>query len=515
MELIIFGFQTSCRFMKKGLILFVYFVVSVLVVYAQKSHLDSLFFLPEYTDSVYRLQPAVPAFAPDYYTSLLYGVDYSKRTNRLNFNKFTLKSGIENKTGLFHLDSIVSTGWDEEKQIALRTSRQLVHLESGGKNMQIRNYEWSADEGHWLINEVQLFYFGEEGYLDSTEIQQYVTINYKLLIKTFYSYDDGCLQSEYTLEKFDEYGYWAKTGRTEYEYDSLKRLTNVYLQEWDDFNDHWSVYKLAEYSYDSLSNLISETGFDYDSYEMVATKKYELAYTYSTENILSECVEYIEGWNTGEFVPERKQVFSYDDALINLEKETFYNWNYDLDTWQEDIRLIYHNEPIGEQLHLVAEEEWNEQWIPIKKTIFFSDNSIGGDELENSEFFLNYMSFFIYDGVISDRIEKYRFENDVWVVSGNTIYYFSENTSINIASIKENQIKLYPNPVDYYLNIEYSDGYELTCVIRDLFGRKVKQTFIKGMYERLDLSSLQNGIYIVELYEMNKSGILKQKILKL
>jgi hypothetical protein len=186
-----------------------------------------------------------------------------------------------------------------------------------------------------------------------------------------------------------------------------------------------------------------------------------------------------------------------------------------LDTWQEDIRLIYHNEPIGEQLHLVAEEEWNEQWIPIKKTIFFSDNSIGGDELENSEFFLNYMSFFIYDGVISDRIENYRFENDVWVVSGNTIYYFSENTSINIASIKENQIKLYPNPVDYYLNIEYSDGYELTCVIRDLFGRKVKQTFIKGMYERLDLSSLQNGIYIVELYEMNKSGILKQKILKL
>jgi len=500
--------------MKKELILFLYFVVSVFVANAQKSFLDSLFYLSEYADSVYRLQPAVPALAPDYYTSLLYGVNYSEKANRLNFNEFTLKSGIENKTGLFHLDSIVTTGWDEENQITLRTSRQLVNLESGGKNMQLRNYEWSADEGHWLINQAQLFYFGEDGYLDSTEIQQYVSISYKLLIKTFYSYNDGCLQSEYTLEKFDEYGGWDKTGRTEYEYDSLKQLTHVYLQEWDDLNEHWSVYKVVEYSYDAWSNLISETGFDYDSYEMVATKKYELTYTYSTENILSECVEYIEGWNPGEFVPERKQVFTYDESL-NLEKETFYNWNYDLDAWQEDIRLTYRNEPIGEQLHLVAEEEWNEQWIPNKKSIFFSDNSIGEDELENSEFLLNYMLFFIHDGMISDRIENFRFENDLWIDSGNTIYYFSENTSTNIASINENQIKLYPNPVDDYLNIESSNGYELTCVIRDLFGRKVKQTLIEGMYERLDLKSLQNGIYIVELYATDQTGIFKQKILKL
>jgi len=64
----------------------------------------------------------------------------------------------------------------------------------------------------------------------------------------------------------------------------------------------------------------------------------------------------------------------------------------------------------------------------------------------------------------------------------------------------------YPNPADDKLYIANFSGVEskIKCIVYDLSGKKVKEDSFNGQYHMLDISSVQQGIYVVALSNSGK-----------
>src|SRR5690606_3503881 len=82
-------------------------------------------------------------------------------------------------------------------------------------------------------------------------------------------------------------------------------------------------------------------------------------------------------------------------------------------------------------------------------------------------------------------------------------------------SKQHEQIIIYPNPVSDILSVETKTNAlnNLMIILFDLNGRQVLKEGIKGQKNTVDISSLPQGVYMVEIIQENKS-IHKQKITK-
>ena len=78
--------------------------------------------------------------------------------------------------------------------------------------------------------------------------------------------------------------------------------------------------------------------------------------------------------------------------------------------------------------------------------------------------------------------------------------YITVSNTIGLQENKDQQIKLYPNPTNSTLTVELKQ-IELPCAItlKDIQGRVVYSTVANTKKMQLDLSSYENGIYLLEL----------------
>ena len=298
----------------------------------------------------------------------------------------------------------------------------------------------------------------------------------------------------------------------DYEYDELNRLYRVYTKECDEFNDRWSTYEFVEYAYDSVGNLSEETGFDYDSYEMTSSQTYQLVYAYNGQQMLAEVVEYLEGWQTGVFVQERKIEYAYDESS-DLASETLYNWDYDFDNWLEGSRKLYSNEISGNQLQEIVVQEWDEQWIDLNKSDFFAENEILPGEVQDQHFIFSFLPMHVIAGLVVDNVETSSFTNGYWQEGGSTHYYFTRNWPVGIDQENTSAVKVYPNPASDFLQLETDNLKSTECVVYDLSGRKLICESFEAKLQ-LDLSEMKGGYYLIELNQEGKQ-IYKGKFIKL
>lgn len=70
--------------------------------------------------------------------------------------------------------------------------------------------------------------------------------------------------------------------------------------------------------------------------------------------------------------------------------------------------------------------------------------------------------------------------------------------SNGIRSINENDLNLYPNPVQNVLNV-HLEGYSGIMQIQDISGKLVMQQHIAQNITSVDVSGLERGIYIVKV----------------
>lgn len=456
----------------------------------------------------YHIQPDTTTKPYDTADRLLLSDNHFEKAHFLNRLQQQEKSYTAAR---WQLDSIVVNDWNDTNSSVQKSLKQLFVPETNRREMIIKNYKWNAEEGHWQIDEAFYYFFNEQDRLDSLEYQFYVTLNYRMFTRTHYTYENGLLQSEWSEEKFDEFDDWEKTQRIVYEYDSVSQLTHVYTQDIDPFSNLWETFAYIKYQYDTLGNRTHETGYDYESYEMISTKTYELAYNYNTQNQLTRVVEYVKGWEPGTFIPERMQENTYN-ASAELESETWYNWDYDLDNWLESARKIYWQETAGNALLGVKTQEWNGEWRDKAKSDYLAVKGVLRDEIENRQFLFSFLPLVEIDGLVCDRIENTEFVNNSWQDRGSTLYHFSSTWPVGIQPEAKLNVNFYPNPVSDRLFIETQSGKVLDCTVFDMLGRSFLHKKVAGK-SQLNVSALLPGYYFLKISD-NGQTLYSGKLIK-
>ncbi len=503
----IFSLISFVEFMTRKVLVLAGLLVFVLFGSAQNVELDSVVAEYEYHLNL----DSIPKLEIDK-TDLLKSREHFAKANFLNNFLLSAKNGGVDSSFKWTLDSIVFSDLSEDTQSIDRSLRQVLISQNEGREMLVKNYGWDEDKDHWLISDANYYFFSEDGGLDSVEFQEYVTINYRMFTKTYYTYQEGLLASELSKEKFDEYDDWARLDRIDYEYDEQNRLYRVYTKEWDEFYDRWATYEYVEYTYDSLGDLSAETGYNYDSYEMTSSQTYELVYTYNEKRQMIEAVEYVEGWQIGVFVPERKIIYAYDESSF-LTAETLYNWDYDLDNWLEDKRKLYSNEISGDQLQEIITQSWDAQWINLNKSVFFAENEIQPGEVQDQYFIFSFLPIEVIDGLAIDKIENSSFMNGYWQESGRTQYYFTRNWPVGINRENTLTVNVYPNPANDFLRLETNNLKPTKCTVYDLSGRRLISKSFEAKLQ-MDISELLGGYYLIELRQEGKK-VYKGTFIKL
>jgi hypothetical protein len=118
------------------------------------------------------------------------------------------------------------------------------------------------------------------------------------------------------------------------------------------------------------------------------------------------------------------------------------------------------------------------------------------------------------DFIGQEILIAFRFESDNWVVEDG--FYF-DDLSINIVSSDPNSIreiaafewKAYPNPANELIFIQKSNEKSISYVLVDRLGREVKKGSLTADISDIDVSNLENGLYILSI--MNEEGNLAQK----
>ena len=101
--------------------------------------------------------------------------------------------------------------------------------------------------------------------------------------------------------------------------------------------------------------------------------------------------------------------------------------------------------------------------------------------------------------------------------------YFGFNYGLSVRCLKnsfthihnvnnQKAIRIYPNPANDKIYIECAEIIELKVQIYNLLGECILQKELKSIDNSIDISSLVDGIYIIDIVMLNK--ILKQKLIK-
>ncbi|MBS1646444.1 MAG: T9SS type A sorting domain-containing protein [Bacteroidetes bacterium] len=72
-------------------------------------------------------------------------------------------------------------------------------------------------------------------------------------------------------------------------------------------------------------------------------------------------------------------------------------------------------------------------------------------------------------------------------------------TATNLVSANTARSKVYPNPSSGNLTIKKESEEESTIIVSDVTGNIIQQSKITGTTNSLDISSLQNGVYMLQV----------------
>jgi hypothetical protein len=99
--------------------------------------------------------------------------------------------------------------------------------------------------------------------------------------------------------------------------------------------------------------------------------------------------------------------------------------------------------------------------------------------------------------------------------NGNVVKKYSKpfvTSTVGINKVELAEIKIYPNPVNKFLNINLNGNPNSEITIADLSGAQVMTTKLSNENSMLDISELKNGFYIIELN--NGVKIWRSKFIK-
>jgi hypothetical protein len=456
--------------------------------------------------------------------------DFISETDSLFLNRtlFTYDSNL-------NLTSDIRFLWDDDKKTWFRDFKTEFGYDANGRMILKAGFGW--DEDKWIGSYKQEYQFSSSG---------------NIILNAYYAWDDvnddwsGATKQESTfdasgnLSEVTDYYWdtssrdWVRDFKYTYAHDAYGSLIICHAFTWDSGNEAWveRLREKTETEFDNSGNRTAAITFWFDGENHVWIESAKTEYRYNTTGKMTSL--YIYEWKNGHWVENVKYEYEYDEhgnrtLSIQLNWEQHYQrwvgakyiYQYDGDgnmtlnmgfswddvneTWVESVKHEYEFDP-GRNETIFTFYYWdkvNELWISSvrslirrhengKITLLIAYEWDNGNEAWNEKTRGEY----VYDSYENPHVVilTTHFGNQVQVVKD--YYYWSDPSKSGVEKITAPKIFIYPNPALNELYVADA-GINSRITIYDLSGKQVLTLIANSETERIDVSHLKPGIYII------------------
>ncbi|ALO16843.1 hypothetical protein L21SP5_03229 [Salinivirga cyanobacteriivorans] len=307
-----------------------------------------------------------------------------------------------------------------------------------------------------------------------------------------YYYDGANRIAELNYEWDTTLNDWQYDDSTYYTYTS-GLITQEDFFWYDTANTEWDHDFITYYYYTaSVLDSVIETQWNGSGYENNEITKY----SYTNGEVSEEVIQY---WDGGQWINDDKFIYTWDGEKLTEYIEM--TWDEGLSQWVNAFRYTYAWETNGNLIEEI-DYEWNtdlEQWDEMSKLDPVYDNTVAREEMvlpfyEGEEG--NPLLFFDHK---VDTATLYNQEQvKAWQEMAKMIFHYSEFVGIDETAQSENiDFQVYPNPASTYLTIKTDTNNSVNIAIYDATGRLVKNSVISNN-ANINIEDLAQGIYFIQ-----------------
>lgn len=411
--------------------------------------------------------------------------------------------------------------WDTINNTFIGTDSSTYEYDGQGRTLNRYNVRRNTATNIWdSIGKTSYYYNASTGLLEGLTYYSYNNASHVFIPtgRTIYLYDTDSLPS-YTINSTYSGGTFVTTGRFEYYYNTLRLLTNKYYKPYNTSTNTFTNQSLSVYHYNTLKQNDTITDLIWNG-SAWGNSKYT-AMQYNTQGLVSGRTSY--SWYGGTWQYGFRQTYTYyPDSLEqegyffqdigggifkNVSRETY---TYQAGKTKQDLYYLWDNA--------------NTVWYLWEQTDYGFDSNnmqITMDHLkmDTSTHTLTLRQHNIYE-YDADGNYHHSITSDLVPYLGtlrNTGEYFgwyllTANGLSNILPI--NEVKLYPNPANNELNINFSNE-SITPVSIYLYNTngQALQNFsfeTQGLTSAtLNTSNLNSGVYILQFTNSNGQASYK------
>ncbi|RLJ62602.1 putative secreted protein (Por secretion system target) [Lacinutrix venerupis] len=210
----------------------------------------------------------------------------------------------------------------------------------------------------------------------------------------------------------------------------------------------------SNYTYTAFSQIDTIINSNWDAVNSIWIDSSKITYVYNSNNVVVSKIS--QNWDGNQWVNNNIEVYSYDSNgfLIELLQS---NWNLNTGVYDETQRKLYTNNSDGNQI------------IVVDQT-----NVLG-----------------------------------TWTNTTRDRRTYPNCQTLNAEDVVFSSLEVYPNPVQNQLIIEIEGNTTGVIRICDVNGRKIFTQNILNRINKVDVSTLKTGMYLLQITKDNKTSTKK------
>ena len=411
-----------------------------------------------------------------------------------------LSTYTNNKSG--SLAKTLMQGWDASNNAWVNVSNTYFAISNEGSKLTYIYQVWDAVTSKWINNSRIVEDFDDKGRATSNELDLYSNNTWEKIQRGLSSYDDNdrIIVNIFQMWMNNE---WTNNSKTTHSYTgngvTFNYLWSLGEQKWKKFARSFTDYldgtsNAQKILGEILSNSIWQNNFrQEDTYN-------------SNGQTLSDVFQYwdpgMQSWVNSsqlnlDYYPDGKQrYFRYE------------SWDANTNSWSSGIRETYTdiNCSAGLQVVPVADVK-NGGGVSLQRVngnYFFYHMPAANTNTANTiqrrfNPLLSNAYNLVYDVIYNNGKGLKQFE--VILSSGVKPKSISSNTTNSAATVYKRFV-ISPNPAKTYFDIDlrnYKNANDITLKLADVSGRFIMQQKMEAGLQRINIASLQKGMYIVTI----------------
>lgn len=407
-------------------------------------------------------------------------------------------------------DALIERDKRNTNRTAITERRNLLPLQNLERIRQLNNLyqgaEWAPNSKHRLDSVISVSDFKEVYTYDAfdrltEEISYYFESALNQWTPSYrsqYAYStNGMLIAETGSQWDDVTNQWQPMSRIDYTYNTSNVLVTEISSYWDGFSNNWMPSSKSEYSYLSNGEVNTILYYFYDwsaVWQLIGKEEY----TYNSSNQLLHFIYSLYDSFTLTWQQETKTAYVYN-ASGDMAQSTEYYWESSLNNWISTHKMEYTYGTSGTLQYEIAYDfdDLSNSWIPSYKVDYNYNFSVPLSDLIVP-------FWYTWDYMITSLVQS-AFVNNQWIPLYNIALYYALQTSTSSLMAEVIPVRIYPNPVADFLDVNIEGGAHAMAEILVMDGRGsvVRAEKFEGQ-TRISMEGLPPALYLYRVVLGNK-----------